>query len=103
DAIAGTIIPVTYTLANAYGVSAPVTSTVTIEAAPPMPPPATALGATTERGVPVGVELTTRATGGPLTAAHVLSLSPQDAGTTSVAASPAGYLVTFAPSEDFIG
>lgn len=103
DAIAGTIIPVTYTLANAYGVSAPVTSTVTIEAAPPMPPAATALEATTERGVPVGVELTTGATGGPFTAADVLSLSPQDAGTTSVAASPAGYLLTFTPSEDFIG
>ena len=103
DAVAGMVIPVTYTLANAYGVSAPVTSTITIEAAPLVLPTATALEATTERGVPVGVELTTGATGGPFIAAEVLSLSPQDSGTTAVAASPGGYLLTYTPSENFIG
>src|SRR5690606_8861185 len=103
DAIAGTVVAVTYTLANAYGVSAPVTSTVTIEAPPLVPPGAMALEATTERGVAVGVELTTGATGGPFTAADVLSLSPAGAGTTAVAVSPAGYRLTFTPSADFTG
>src|SRR5690606_13318141 len=60
DAAGGTQFPIVYTLANAYGVSAAVTSTVTIElmAPPVLLPDAMALEATTETGVPVDVELT---------------------------------------------
>ena len=103
DALAGTVIPLQYTLSNAYGASAPVTSTVTILAPPLVLPEAMALVATTERGVAVDVELTTGATGGPFTGAELVSLSPQAAGSATVAASADGYRLAFAPADDFTG
>src|SRR5690606_13436915 len=104
DAAGGMQFPIVYTLANAYGVSAAVTSTVTIElVVPPVLPDAMALEATTETGVPVDVELTSGATGGPFTGAAVVSLSPQDSGTTSVAPSADGYRLTYAPADGFVG
>jgi len=115
----------TYTLANAFGVSTPATATVTVNPAP------IALGVinvTVKAGGETSVDLTQGASGGPFTAATVLSLSPADAGTTSVSiqlgAAPAAaakgaagsgsgsaaaaapgphYILTFKPSLSFSG
>lgn len=58
-------------------------------------------------GVAAVVELTTGATGGPFTAANLVSLSPASAGTATIASSGSGasasYRLTFTPAAAFSG
>lgn len=68
----------TYTATGPGGTSAPGTVTVTV--APPPTPTAPAREVTVLAGRPIIVDLTTGATGGPFTAAAIVSTSPADAG-----------------------
>ncbi|AWH29276.1 autotransporter outer membrane beta-barrel domain-containing protein [Stenotrophomonas sp. YAU14A_MKIMI4_1] len=94
---------IVYTLNNSFGASAPITTTVTVNAVPV----AASQRLTANAGVPVVVELTNGATGGPFTAATLVSLSPANAGTATIAASGsganAGYRLTFTPAAAFSG
>lgn len=96
-------VSVVYTLNNAYGASVPITSMVTVN---PLPL-AVSRRVNANAGVPVVVELTTGATGGPFTAANLVSLSPANAGTVMIAASGSGasasYRLTFTPAATFSG
>jgi uncharacterized protein YhjY with autotransporter beta-barrel domain len=58
---------------------------------------------TTAPGTPVQVTLTTGASGGPFTGADVVAITPADAGTTSIAASGADFVLTFTPAAGFAG
>jgi uncharacterized protein YhjY with autotransporter beta-barrel domain len=51
----------------------------------------------------VTVDVTTNDTGGPFTAASVLSVSPADAGTATMAQSGTAWLLTFVPAAHFSG
>ena len=99
---AGTV-SIGYTLENAFGSSALITSTVMVN---PLPV-ASSQEVSTVAGVPVQVELTTGAVGGPFTAADVVSISPESSGTATVAAAGNGdsatFLMTFTPAVDFSG
>lgn len=89
-----------YTLSNAYGTSAPVTSTVAVD---PLPMVST-LHATTPMGIAVDVDLTGGASGGPFTAAEVVSVAPAGAGTATIATAGSGdYRLTFTPASGFLG
>ncbi|CAH0124969.1 putative Ig domain-containing protein [Stenotrophomonas lactitubi] len=94
---------IVYTLNNAYGASAPITTTITINQVPV----AVSRRVSANAGVAAVVELTTDATGGPFTAATLVSLSPASAGTATVAPSgssaSAGYRLTFTPAATFAG
>ncbi|MEN5284546.1 putative Ig domain-containing protein [Stenotrophomonas lactitubi] len=94
---------IVYTLNNAYGASAPITTTITINQVPV----AVSRRVIANAGVAAVVELTTDATGGPFTAATLVSLSPASAGTATVAPSgsgaSAGYRLTFIPAATFAG
>ncbi|MBK0027142.1 autotransporter domain-containing protein [Stenotrophomonas sp. S48] len=94
---------IVYTLNNSFGASAPLTATVTVNAVPV----AASQRLTANAGVPVVVELTAGATGGPFTAATLVSLSPANAGTATIATSgsgaSAGYHLTFTPAAAFSG
>ena len=94
---------IVYTLSNAYGASAPITATVTVNPVPV----AVSRRVSAVAGVAAQVELTTGATGGPFTAATLVSLSPSNAGTASIAATgsgaSAGYRLTFTPAATFSG
>ncbi|RDZ28228.1 putative Ig domain-containing protein [Lysobacter silvisoli] len=96
-------VSIVYTLNNAYGASAPITSTVTVNPVPV----AVSRRVTANAGVPAVVELTTGATGGPFTAANLVSLSPAGAGTATIASSGSGasasYRLTFTPAATFSG
>lgn len=94
---------IVYTLNNAYGASAPITATITINQVPV----AVSRRVSANAGVAAVVELTTDATGGPFTAATLVSLSPATAGTATIAPSgsgaSAGYRLTFTPAATFAG
>jgi outer membrane autotransporter protein len=94
---------IVYTLNNAYGASAPITATITINQVPV----AVSRRVSANAGVAAVVELTTDATGGPFTAATLVSLSPSTAGTATIAPSgsgaSAGYRLTFTPAATFAG
>ncbi len=94
---------IVYTLNNAYGASAPITATITINQVPV----AVSRRVSANAGVAAVVELTTDATGGPFTAAALVSLSPATAGTATIAPSgsgaSAGYSLTFTPVATFAG
>ena len=94
---------IVYTLNNAYGASAPITTTITINQVPV----AVSRRVSANAGVAAVVELTTDATGGPFTAATLVSLSPAAAGTATIAPSgsgaSAGYRLTFIPAATFAG
>jgi uncharacterized protein YhjY with autotransporter beta-barrel domain len=94
---------IVYTLNNAYGASAPITTTITINQVPV----AVSRRVSANAGVAAVVELTTDATGGPFTAATLVSLSPATAGTATIAPSgsgaSAGYRLTFIPAATFAG
>jgi uncharacterized protein YhjY with autotransporter beta-barrel domain len=68
-------------------------------------PPVTAASASasTLSGVPVTVDLTIGATGGPFTAAQLISLSPSSAGTAVITASGGRFFLTFTPTATFAG
>jgi outer membrane autotransporter protein len=96
-------VSIVYALNNAFGPSAPITSTVTVN---PLPV-AVSRRVAAIAGTPVVVELTTGATGGPFTAANLVSLTPAGAGTASIASSGSGasasYRLTFTPAASFSG
>ncbi|HBD19050.1 MAG TPA: hypothetical protein DC063_02430 [Arenimonas sp.] len=89
----------TYVASGPGGTSAPATVTVTVN---PLPIPA-AQQASTPAATPVTVDITAGATGGPFTAAEVLSVAPAGAGTAALAAGGSGYLLTFTPAATFEG
>ena len=102
-ATASGTVSIVYTLNNAYGASAPITTTITINQVPV----AVSRRVSANAGFAAVVELTTDATGGPFTAATLVSLSPANAGTATVAPSgsgaSAGYRLTFTPAATFAG
>lgn len=102
-ATASGTVSIVYTLNNAYGASAPITTTITINQVPV----AVSRRVSANAGVAAVVELTTDATGGPFTAATLVSLSPSTAGTATIAPSgsgaSAGYRLTFTPAATFAG
>ncbi|MGK5049962.1 putative Ig domain-containing protein [Janthinobacterium sp. RB2P8] len=96
-------ISIGYTLSNVFGISAPVTSTISVN---PMPQ-VTSQSATVVAGLTVTVDLTAGATGGPFTAANVLSVTPAEAGKAVVrdvgTAGKPSYQLSFAASGKFAG
>ncbi|MDQ3286922.1 MAG: putative Ig domain-containing protein [Pseudomonadota bacterium] len=96
-------VSIGYTLENAFGSSALITSTVTVN---PLPVPAST-EVNTVAGVPAQVELTTGATGGPFIGADVVSISPASSGTASIAPGDSGgsstFRLTFTPAPNFTG
>ena len=93
--------PFTYTISDVFGVSQPAQVTVTVT----LIPVAQALTASTPALTPVTVDVTAGATGGPFASAHVLSVSPVNAGTATVASTtqPGHLTITFTPSTQFSG
>ncbi|MCC7601273.1 putative Ig domain-containing protein, partial [Janthinobacterium sp. FW305-129] len=96
-------IGIGYTVSNVFGTSAPVTSTISVN---PMPQVASQ-SATVVAGLTVTVDLTAGATGGPFTAANVLSVAPAEAGKAVVrdvgTAGKPSYQLSFAASGKFAG
>ena len=92
-----------YVAISAGGRSAPATVTVQVTANPR--PTATSHYARMLAGTMVNVTLTNGAFGGPFTGAQLVSMSPANAGTTSIAraASGTGYVLTFVPDRAFTG
>jgi large repetitive protein len=96
-------VSIGYTVSNVFGTSAPVTSTISVN---PMPQVASQ-SATVVAGLTVTVDLTAGATGGPFTAANVLSVAPAEAGKAVVrdvgTAGKPSYQLSFAASGKFAG
>ncbi|MGX9774013.1 IPT/TIG domain-containing protein [Janthinobacterium aestuarii] len=96
-------ISIGYTVSNAFGTSAPVTSTITVN---PMPQ-VLSQSVTVVAGLTVTVDLTAGATGGPFTAANILSVAPAEAGKVLVrdvgTAGKPSYQLSFAASGKFAG
>ncbi|UHQ25056.1 putative Ig domain-containing protein [Lysobacter sp. 5GHs7-4] len=96
-------VTIGYTLNNAFGPSAPLTATVTVNPVPV----AVSRRVSTIAGTPVVVDLTAGATGGPFTAATVVSLSPASSGTATIAqvgsGASASYRLTYTPNTAFSG
>ncbi|MFC3551317.1 autotransporter domain-containing protein, partial [Lysobacter cavernae] len=95
---AGTAL-IVYTLNNAFGASAPITSTVAVN---PLPV-AVAQTVTTVAGLATTVELTQGASGGPFTAATLVALTPAGSGTAVIAPASGGYRLTYTPAIGFSG
>jgi uncharacterized protein with beta-barrel porin domain len=77
---------------------------VSIAEASVPPPTATSRHATTPTDTPVQVSLTEGASGGPFTAADVVSTLPAGAGTSTVSPDgDGGYVLTFTPVLGFVG
>jgi outer membrane autotransporter protein len=102
-ATASGVFTISYTLHNAFGASAAINSTITVNPVPLV----VSRSIDTTVGVPVQVELTDGASGGPFTSATVVSVSPALAGTAVIAQGGAGsdahYRLTFTPAPDFVG
>nr|WP_269800651.1 putative Ig domain-containing protein [Janthinobacterium sp. 64] len=96
-------IRIGYTVSNAFGTSAPVTSTISVN---PMPQ-VLSQSVTVVAGLTVTVDLTAGATGGPFTAANILSVAPAEAGKVVVrdvgTAGKPSYQLSFAASGKFAG
>ncbi|WP_279587411.1 IPT/TIG domain-containing protein [Janthinobacterium sp. 75] len=96
-------ISIGYTVSNVFGTSAPVKSTIRVN---PMPQVLNQ-SATVVAGLTVTVDLTAGATGGPFTAANVLSVTPAEAGKAEVrdvgTAGKPSYQLSFAASGKFAG
>ena len=99
DSDASGVVDFEYTLSNPFGASAPARISVTVNQRPVAP----ALTATAIAGREVTVDLTSGARGGPFTAAAVVSVSPADAGSATIAASGAGYTLAFTSAATFGG
>ena len=89
-----------YTLSNPFGASAPAHVTVSVN---PLPLPSATLNVTTITGVPVTVDLTAGAKGGPFTAATLLSVAPANAGTATISGSGGAYQLHFVPNANNSG
>ncbi len=83
-----------YTLSNAFGTSLPGKITVTVN---PLPVPPATLSANAIAGVPVVVDLTQGASGGPFTAATLVSVVPANAGSASISGSGGDYQLHYVP------
>ncbi|WP_123769522.1 putative Ig domain-containing protein [Vulcaniibacterium tengchongense] len=96
-------VTVRYTLNNGFGPSAPIVSTIAVQPRPV----AVAHQLSTTMGVPVAVDLTTGASGGPFTAAAVVSLTPANAGSATIQSTGSGagqgFRLAFAPAAGFVG
>jgi len=96
-------ITIGYTLSNAFGTSTPVQATVTVNPVPQL----TAQNVTVIAGLGVTVDLTAGASGGPFTAANVLSIAPATAGKAVVrdvgTAGNPSYQLVFTASGQFAG
>jgi uncharacterized protein YhjY with autotransporter beta-barrel domain len=96
-------ISIGYTVSNVFGTSAPVKATISVN---PMPQ-VVSQSATVVAGLTVTVDLTAGATGGPFTAANVLSVAPAEAGKVVVrdvgTAGKPSYQLSFAASGKFAG
>jgi outer membrane autotransporter protein len=96
-------VSIGYTLSNVFGTSPPATITLTVN---PLPV-AAAHSVTTRAGTPVTVNLTEGATGGPFTAAAMVSLSPSGSGTANIRDSGDGgsraFQLDFTPAATFSG
>lgn len=88
-----------YTLSNAFGASQPAHATVTVNPRPVAP----ALTATAVAGTTVQVDLTAGARGGPFTGAAVVSVTPANAGSATIASAGGGYTLSFAAAPLFGG
>ena len=92
-----------YTLANVFGTSAPVTATITVDNVPN----AANQSATGGPGSTVQVNLMTGATGGPFTAASVVSINPTAAGTAVITNTGSGgspsFRLSFTAAAAFAG
>ncbi|WP_430391814.1 putative Ig domain-containing protein [Dyella sp. 20L07] len=88
-----------YTLSNAFGISAPAHVTITVNPVPVAP----ALSANVLAGSSVQVDLTANAHGGPFTGATMVSVTPSNAGSTSIHATATGYALTFTAAATFSG
>jgi outer membrane autotransporter protein len=100
NADASGTVGIDFTLSNAFGISQPAHVTVTVNARPVAPN----LTASAIAGTTVQVDLTKTAHGGPFTAAKVLSVSPANAGSATVAATAdGGYTMSFTAAPTFGG
>lgn len=90
-----------YQISNAFGTSAPIPVTVTVNPAPLTAPPITVEILAGQQAV---VNLVQGASGGPFTGAAVVAINPAGAGTATIAAPSAGaYTLTFTPDNAFAG
>lgn len=89
----------TYQAIGPGGSSAPATVTITVN---PIPV-AVAQTASVAAGLPVTVDLTTGASGGPFTGAAVVSLTPATSGTATIALVGGSYRLTYTPVTSFSG
>lgn len=89
----------TYTLTNAFGVSQPATVTVMVDPRPIIASQNVAAMA----GRSVQVNLTQGASGGPFTAASLVSVSPASAGNARIVQGSGGYQLDFTSAPTFSG
>ncbi len=88
-----------YTLSNPFGTSLPAHATITVNPVPMAP----SLNAQVLAGASTQVDLTSTAHGGPFTAANLVSVSPNNAGTATVSGSAGAYKLNFIASSGFSG
>ena len=89
----------TYTAIGPGGTSAPATVTVTVNPVPVAVSSHIEVAASTT----AHVDLTAGATGGPFTAATLVSLTPASSGTATISGSGGAYELTFVPAVGFSG
>ncbi|MGH8079223.1 MAG: putative Ig domain-containing protein [Lysobacter sp.] len=92
-------VALTYTLNNAFGPSAPITSTITVNPVPV----AVSRRVRTIAGATVTVDLTLGARGGPFTGATLVSLTPASSGEAVVSGSGGVYQLRYAPPIGYSG
>ena len=88
-----------YTVSNPFGASRPAHVTLTVNPLPVAP----TLNTTVTAATSVQVNLTATAHGGPFTGARVVSVSPANAGSTSIQSTANGYVLTFTAAPTFSG
>jgi outer membrane autotransporter protein len=89
----------TYNATGPGGTSAPATVTITVN---PLPV-AVSSTASVAAGLPVVVDLTQGASGGPFTAATLVALTPSSSGTATIAHVGSSYQLTYTPVTSFSG
>jgi len=94
------LVTFTYTLSNAFGASLPAHASVTVD---PLPVAPATLSLSAVAGVPVTVDLTNGARGGPFTAAALVSVMPANAGSASISATGGSFQLHFAPGTSASG
>ncbi|SEL93661.1 Uncharacterized conserved protein, contains a C-terminal beta-barrel porin domain [Pseudoxanthomonas sp. GM95] len=88
-----------YTLSNAFGVSAPGRIALQVNPTPVAP----SIVQSAVAGRASTIDVTAGASGGPFTAAAVVSLQPASAGTATMTQTAGGYALTFVANELFSG